>query len=87
VTTDWAGLIDNWAVRFLHEMDYSREANNALVFKEQMAQLQGALRSCCSVRGAGERGVARLPRGLRLAAAACCRACTPAAAGALLGAA
>ncbi len=42
VKTDWAALIDNWAVRFLHEMDYSREARNAALFREQMVQLQGA---------------------------------------------
>jgi aarF domain-containing kinase len=38
ITTDWAALIDNWAVRFLHEMDYEREAANAAVFKGQMAE-------------------------------------------------
>jgi aarF domain-containing kinase len=36
VTTDWAALIDAWAVRFLHEMDYEREARNAAVFQSQM---------------------------------------------------
>ena len=36
VTTDWAALIDAWAVRFLHEMDYEREAQNAAVFQSQM---------------------------------------------------
>jgi predicted unusual protein kinase regulating ubiquinone biosynthesis (AarF/ABC1/UbiB family) len=33
VRTDWASLIDNWAVRFLHEMDYTREAANAALFR------------------------------------------------------
>lgn len=33
VRTDWAALIDNWAVRFLHEMDYTREAANAALFR------------------------------------------------------
>jgi predicted unusual protein kinase regulating ubiquinone biosynthesis (AarF/ABC1/UbiB family) len=33
VKTDWASLIDNWAVRFLHEMDYTREAANAQLFR------------------------------------------------------
>eukprot|EP00878_Enallax_costatus_P013271 GHUV01013874.1.p1 GENE.GHUV01013874.1~~GHUV01013874.1.p1 ORF type:complete len:1255 (+),score=498.10 GHUV01013874.1:389-4153(+) len=37
VKTDWALLIDNWAVRFLHEMDYTREAANGKLFREQMA--------------------------------------------------
>ncbi len=51
VKTDWAGLIDNWAVRFLHEMDYSREARNALLFREQMSQLAGARPRCCWALG------------------------------------
>lgn len=33
VTTDWPALIDTWAVRFLHEMDYTREAANAQLFR------------------------------------------------------
>jgi aarF domain-containing kinase len=33
VNTDWAALIDTWAVRFLHEMDYNREAANAQLFR------------------------------------------------------
>jgi predicted unusual protein kinase regulating ubiquinone biosynthesis (AarF/ABC1/UbiB family) len=33
VTTDWAALIDTWAVRFLHEMDYTREATNGELFR------------------------------------------------------
>lgn len=43
MTTDWAGLIDNWAVRFFHEMDYEREARNAEVFREQMKELEGIM--------------------------------------------
>lgn len=34
-------VIDNWAVRFLHEMDYCREAANAEKFRIQLAGLQG----------------------------------------------
>jgi aarF domain-containing kinase len=55
VKTDWASLIDNWAVRFLHEMDYTREAANAQLFRCGMRlavikhwtaeRLQGALLS------------------------------------------
>ena len=41
VTTDWAGLIDEWAGRFFAELDYEAEARNAAVFKRQMAQLEG----------------------------------------------
>ncbi|KAF8071031.1 aarF domain-containing protein kinase [Scenedesmus sp. PABB004] len=37
VNTDWAALIDNWAVRFLHEMDYTREQANGSLFAAQMA--------------------------------------------------
>ena len=33
VTTDWPALIDTWAVRFLHEMDYTREAANGQLFR------------------------------------------------------
>lgn len=33
VNTDWAALIDSWAVRFLHEMDYTREAANGMLFR------------------------------------------------------
>lgn len=33
VNTDWAALIDTWAVRFLHEMDYTREAANGQLFR------------------------------------------------------
>lgn len=37
MNTDWAAVIDAWAVRFLHEMDYGREADNAELFASQMA--------------------------------------------------
>lgn len=39
--TQWLGIIDEWAVRFYHEMDYYREARNAMRFKEQMHELEG----------------------------------------------
>ena len=35
------GLIDEWATRFFHELDYEREAQNGMTFKEQMADLDG----------------------------------------------
>ena len=35
------GLIDEWAQRFFHELDYDREARSAVQFKEQMAGLGG----------------------------------------------
>lgn len=35
------GLIDEWATRFFHELDYEREAQNGIIFKEQMAGLDG----------------------------------------------
>lgn len=35
------GLIDEWATRFFHELDYEREAQNGMTFKEQMAGLEG----------------------------------------------
>ena len=38
VTTDWVGLIDEWAGRFFAELDYEAEARNAATFKQQMAQ-------------------------------------------------
>ena len=41
MTTDWVGLIDEWAGRFFVELDYEAEAHNAAVFKAQMAQLEG----------------------------------------------
>jgi hypothetical protein len=41
VSTDWVGLIDEWAVRFFQELDYEREARNATVFKQQMSHLTG----------------------------------------------
>lgn len=41
VRTNWVGLIDEWATRFFHELDYEREAQNGMLFKEQMASLDG----------------------------------------------
>lgn len=41
VSTDWVGLIDEWARRFFHELDYNREARSAMQFKEQMKPLGG----------------------------------------------
>ena len=41
VSTDWVGLIDEWAQRFFHELDYDREARNAVLFKQQMEHLEG----------------------------------------------
>ena len=41
VSTDWVGLIDEWARRFFHELDYDREARSAMQFKEQMEPLSG----------------------------------------------
>ena len=47
VSTDWAGLIDEWALRFFQELDYKREAQNSKVFAQQMAHLDGI--SVCQV--------------------------------------
>ena len=47
VSTDWVGLIDEWALRFFHELDYKREAQNSSVFAQQMAHLEGI--SVCEV--------------------------------------
>lgn len=41
VTTDWAGLIDAWALRFFSELAYETEAATADVFRSQMAKLPG----------------------------------------------
>jgi predicted unusual protein kinase regulating ubiquinone biosynthesis (AarF/ABC1/UbiB family) len=41
VTTDWAGLIDAWALRFFSELAYETEAATADVFRAQMAKLPG----------------------------------------------
>ncbi|CAL8467304.1 g6841 [Coccomyxa elongata] len=41
ISTDWVGLIDEWATRFFQELDYEREARNAAVFRDQMASLGG----------------------------------------------
>lgn len=34
VKSDWCGIIDAWAARFLDEMDYKKEAANTLQFKK-----------------------------------------------------
>lgn len=41
VRTNWVGLIDEWATRFFHELDYEREAENGMTFKQQMVALEG----------------------------------------------
>ena len=41
VTTDWVGLIDEWAYRFFAEMDYEAEAANAIRFQREMERLEG----------------------------------------------
>ena len=41
VTTDWVGLIDEWAYRFFAEMDYVAEAASAMQFQQEMARLEG----------------------------------------------
>ena len=41
VRTNWVGLIDEWAGRFFHELDYEREAENGMTFKQQMVGLEG----------------------------------------------
>lgn len=41
VRTNWVGLIDEWAARFFHELDYEREADNGMTFKQQMEGLDG----------------------------------------------
>ncbi|KAF5831971.1 hypothetical protein DUNSADRAFT_12335 [Dunaliella salina] len=38
---DWTGIIDAWALRFFHEMDYSWEARAMNIFSQQMAPLKG----------------------------------------------
>ncbi|MEW5303771.1 MAG: hypothetical protein WDW36_006430 [Sanguina aurantia] len=43
LSADWAAVIDGWALRFLHEMDYLREAQNSVTFKAQMAGLEGIM--------------------------------------------
>ncbi|GLC71027.1 hypothetical protein PLESTF_001062300 [Pleodorina starrii] len=40
MNTDWAAVIDAWAVRFFHELDYRREAANADLFRRQMAEVR-----------------------------------------------
>ena len=61
MNTDWAAVIDAWAVRFLHEMDYSREADNARLFKWVGAGAGGRVCVCVWVgwgQGQGPRGEA-----------------------------
>ena len=41
MTTDWVGLIDEWAYRFFAEMDYVAEAASAMQFQQEMARLEG----------------------------------------------
>ncbi|KAK9801392.1 hypothetical protein WJX73_005895 [Symbiochloris irregularis] len=41
VSTDWVGLIDEWALRFFQELDYRREAVNSEIFAAQMEHLEG----------------------------------------------
>ena len=41
VSTDWVGLIDEWALRFFDELDYRREAQNSELFSRQMSHLEG----------------------------------------------
>ena len=43
VSTDWVGLIDEWATRFFHELDYKREAQNSITFAQQMLDLEGIM--------------------------------------------
>ena len=40
-STNWVGLIDEWAGRFFAELDYEAEAARALQFKREMAKLEG----------------------------------------------
>lgn len=39
--TDWVGIIDNWAGRFLDEMNYDLEADNTRQFKQDLSGLAG----------------------------------------------
>ncbi|PSC69658.1 putative aarF domain-containing kinase chloroplastic [Micractinium conductrix] len=41
VKSDWAGIIDAWAMRFLDEMNYELEAANTLQFQRDLASLPG----------------------------------------------
>lgn len=65
VKSDWAGIIDAWAARFLEEMDYGLEAQNTAQFK------QGAPRAGVWGRGCGVQ--ARRGRGHLLRACTCAR--------------
>ncbi len=43
VKSDWVGIIDNWAFRFLQEMDYLLEAANTRQFAADLASLPGVV--------------------------------------------
>ncbi|EFN54445.1 hypothetical protein CHLNCDRAFT_24990, partial [Chlorella variabilis] len=43
VKSDWVGIIDNWAGRFLQEMDYLLEAANTRQFAADLAALPGVV--------------------------------------------
>lgn len=50
MSSQWAELLDDWALRFFLEMDYQLEAANTMAFKAQMAQLKvrgTPERACC----------------------------------------
>jgi hypothetical protein len=77
VTTDWAALIDTWAVRFLHEMDYTREAANGELFR---CVLQNDVAGACVVvpfLRAGWRMCCRAVPACWLAHVLSCRSCVP----------
>jgi len=38
---EWAGVLDEWALRFFCEMDYQLEADNTSTFRQQMSALEG----------------------------------------------
>ena len=38
---EWANTFDEWATRFFDELDYRKEAHNAMTFRAQMAHLPG----------------------------------------------
>lgn len=46
-STDWAAVIDAWAVRFLHEMDYRREARNAARCVQERRNIGYCIYGCC----------------------------------------
>ena len=41
MNTDWAAVVDEWAQRFLAEMDYGLEARNAAALRRDMSALSG----------------------------------------------